>query len=165
METLTKIIYGAVILLTVSCKKDDLPKATQEGKNIMAAKVNGKTWVKTACWSCIEGGSGLRANYANNILNIVAQQEKDSAKSSIEFLFSVDSPGRYLSTSGFNEINYLSKAGYYETTANTIGEINITKIDKTNKIISGTFSFTAENKDNPNDIITVTDGRFDVTYN
>ena len=40
----------------------------------------------------------------------------------------------------------------------------ITKIDRTNKITSGTFSFKAENKDDPSDIISVTDGRFDVKY-
>jgi len=34
------------ILLAASCKKDDVPKATQTGANTMAAKVNGKVWQK-----------------------------------------------------------------------------------------------------------------------
>ena len=46
MKTLKKISFTLLVLLfTISCKKDDLPKATQEGKNVMAAKIDGKTWI------------------------------------------------------------------------------------------------------------------------
>ncbi|WP_017256999.1 DUF6252 family protein [Pedobacter arcticus] len=165
MKTFKKIILASIILLlTASCKKDDLPKATQEGKNIMAAKVNGKTWIQTACWSCINGGSGLRANYSNNILNIVGQ---GSSNSTIELLLFVDRPSQYQSNSGFNSFEFrdYNTDEYYKTTPKTNGIVNITKIDRSKKIISGTFSFKAENEDDPNDIITVADGRFDVIYN
>ena len=39
----------------------------------------------------------------------------------------------------------------------------ITKLDQTNKIVSGTFSFTLEKKDKSSKV-TITDGRFDMKY-
>jgi len=42
------------------------------------------------------------------------------------------------------------------------GNINITRFDFTNSVISGTFSVTLYNKDNPTEVIQVTDGRFDI---
>ncbi len=51
MKTFKKIILASIVLLlTISCKKDDLPKATQEGNNTMAAKVNGKVWQRKGCF-------------------------------------------------------------------------------------------------------------------
>jgi hypothetical protein len=50
----------------------------------------------------------------------------------------------------------------YLSIANT-GKITITKSDQ--NIISGTFSCKLKNKDNPNDIIEITDGRFDFNKN
>ena len=80
MKPIKKIIYCSIILfLSISCKKDDLPAASQDGKNIMAAKVNGKSWVKTACFSCIGAGAGISVSYINNYINI--QGEKFESKS------------------------------------------------------------------------------------
>ncbi len=44
------------------------------------------------------------------------------------------------------------------------GILNITKYDYTNGILSGTFSCSAVNKDDPNDIIEITEGRFDIVW-
>ncbi|MBC7557338.1 MAG: hypothetical protein H7195_10295, partial [Chryseobacterium sp.] len=50
----------------------------------------------------------------------------------------------------------------YNSKAFNKGEVNITKLDRVNKIISGTFWFEATNENNPNDKVSVTDGRFDL---
>jgi hypothetical protein len=41
------------------------------------------------------------------------------------------------------------------------GFLKITRFDLPNRIVSGTFSCSAVNRDDPNDIIEITDGRFD----
>ena len=57
MKTTGKIIFTAlIILIALSCKKGDhLPKPSQSGANMMAAKINGKIWQKKGCFSCIGG--------------------------------------------------------------------------------------------------------------
>ncbi len=44
------------------------------------------------------------------------------------------------------------------------GTITITRYDYDNKIVSGTFSCTVQNKDNPNETIEITEGRFDIKW-
>ena len=170
MKTFKKIMLASIVLLlTISCKKDDLPKATQEGKNIMAAKVNGEIWKATACWSCLGAGSGLSASYEQSYLNVSGQLKNEGSNFYIHFFFLAPSVGQY-SISGdiinnkIEAIDFLKDKTYYPSAAFP-GIIKITKLDRTRKIISGTFSFKAENKDDPNDVVVVTDGRFDVTYN
>ncbi|WP_187478623.1 hypothetical protein [Amniculibacterium sp. G2-70] len=55
-----------------------------------------------------------------------------------------------------------SEYNIYLSIPNT-GSINVTKSDL--NIISGTFSCKLKNKDDPNDIIEITDGRFDFDRN
>lgn len=49
---------------------------------------------------------------------------------------------------------------YYCSIENT-GTLIITRFDLPNRIVSGTFSCSAVNRDDPNDIIEITQGRFD----
>ncbi|MCF6295449.1 MAG: hypothetical protein L3J25_07145 [Flavobacteriaceae bacterium] len=44
------------------------------------------------------------------------------------------------------------------------GNLTILKYDRTNGILAGTFSCLAVNKDDPNDIIEITEGRFDIVW-
>jgi hypothetical protein len=44
------------------------------------------------------------------------------------------------------------------------GTLNITRYDLANRIVSGTFSCTVKNKDDPSDIIEITEGRFDIKW-
>ena len=170
MKTLKKISYALIILLfTISCKKDDLPKATQEGKNVMAAKIDGNVWINTACSSCIGGGSGLSVSYEQMFINILGQQKNGSTSLSIQLYFKVQEVGNYIiNGTSFNDDNFIKlidKNITYNTSKQHTGNLNITKIDRVNKILSGTFSFTAVNENNLNDVKSITDGRFDVTYN
>ncbi|WP_435415741.1 hypothetical protein [Polaribacter aestuariivivens] len=45
------------------------------------------------------------------------------------------------------------------------GQIDFSKIDFNNNIYSGTFSVKLKNKDDENDIIEITNGRFDINLN
>ncbi|RYY07243.1 MAG: hypothetical protein EOP43_03840 [Sphingobacteriaceae bacterium] len=52
----------------------------------------------------------------------------------------------------------------YNTKTSDVGEIVVTRFDLTNRIISGTFWFNAQNIKDPNDKVSVTDGRFDLPF-
>jgi hypothetical protein len=44
------------------------------------------------------------------------------------------------------------------------GTITISRYDFDNRIVSGTFNCMVQNRDNPNEIIEITDGRFDIKW-
>ena len=44
------------------------------------------------------------------------------------------------------------------------GTLTITRYDLNNRILSGTFNCTMQNKENPNEQIEITDGRFDIKW-
>jgi len=156
------------ILLAASCKKDDLPKATQTGANTMAAKVNGKVWQTKACTSCIGGGTALSINYDDRSFFGISGQNRDQNIVITLVIKSLKSTGVYeLTTQINNYVQFYNSKGiikYYTSNTNR-GIVIITKLDLTNKIVSGTFDLTAEDENNPGNTIKVTDGRFDVKYN
>ena len=59
--------------------------------------------------------------------------------------------------------NNNSQRSVYHSNTNS-GTITITRFDPTNHIVSGTFELTAFNKNNPNETIEITEGRFDVNW-
>ena len=174
MKILTKITLSLIILLfTISCKKDDLPKATQTGSNNMAAKIDGKTWIKTACWGCIGAGSGISIVYNSKGLSIIAEQNDGSKNIIIDLLLLNISANTNVqlresngnpSTNSVAEIQDYQSNKFYVTTKNSMGTVTINKLDTTNKIIAGTFEFKVENENDPNDVITVTNGWFDIKH-
>ncbi len=88
----------------------------------------------------------------NNIMIIV--------KSSSDF-----APGDYVLDDKENSRGYYMTSGTsYITDADNKGVLTITKFDKANKIISGTFSFKSRYY-YTGEVVTVTDGRFDRIYN
>lgn len=138
----------------------------------MAAKVNGKIWQSRSCWTCIGGGSGLDVEYSSGYLRISGEQGDEGTFISLE-VQDVKGSGSYTlkdkSLSGIFGKNgtygrvFISQGSkYYETTATSTG--TVTKLDVANKIISGTFSFRAQNEENSSEFVEVTDGRFDVKY-
>jgi len=183
MKNLTRHSFLlALLLLTLfSCIKDSktvpsLPPATQNGSNVMAARINGSIWTKFSCTDCIGGGSGLLASFHNGFLQIIGDSINSSkVVSSVEIdVINVTSTGVY--TLGLNNGNPITNYGEikyqkpgniiltYSTDANNKGTITITKLDVIKHIISGTFSFDASNTDNPSDLKHITEGRFDVPY-
>lgn len=134
----------------------------------MAAKVNGKVWVKTACFSCIGAGGGLSVIYDKGFFNLRGEQFVNKLDDSvIGILIRNVKLGENI-VDGNNltiEYNDYGNSKYYKTSSNNIGVFNITKIDTNSKILSGTFTFKAINESDPNNVINITDGRFDVTYN
>jgi hypothetical protein len=163
------------VALTASCEKEDpLPKASQSGANIMAAKINGQRWEQFACWSCIGAGSGLTASYnPGKISGIKGEERQEDSDIVIRiFFYEITGPGTYVlgnrnnpgRPENFAEVSFFHEKKHYTTTNQSRGTLVITRLDTVTKIMSGTFEFTGEDETNPASIIRVTDGRFDVKY-
>jgi hypothetical protein len=165
-----------VLFLFCTCKKnevDALPPLTMEGKNTFGCLIDGKAYVPN-------GGSGYNADKAvdggyqditwKDIKNCVWVQtnNKDGSGMSIwlrnvERLgdFSLNEDANLTALLPRNYGLYYSSNSSYITTTKYIGKVNIVRADTVNKVISGTFEFTAYNPATKK-TISITNGRFDV---
>jgi hypothetical protein len=138
----------------------------------MTATVNGQAWSSTVV-PLVSGGA--TATVQSGALLVVGESVALSTtpEQTLSILLvhphlGVDSmsalnptdanTGSFLYGTNSNDI-YLSTLSYSLTMTN-VGTINITQYDTTKKQISGTFSFTATQKDTTSHVLTVTNGSF-----
>ncbi len=177
MRTFKKIIlFSIILLLTVSCKKETLTKATQIGANTLSSKINDKVYIaKTDLFSPKFTG-GVYSNYINSTssISLFARIGSVSGSSKQEYSLNIEFPlinrtGIYiLSNRNFFEVvalPYTIGGETFTTKFSNDGTLTVTFFDYQNKIISGTFLFIGKNKDNLQEQISVTDGRFDIKGN
>ena len=158
-----------------SCSKDRgedptvLPDATQTGANTGGALVNGAIWVaKIEQPDLYPGGNNTQYEHVNGEyrLQIVLRNFENPSGNSI--LIKITSTqdivlGDYqlFNTDNNRGTLFMSPVGY-STDNNNTGLLTITKFDKINKIVSGTFSFKAV--DGSGKIINIILGRFDKKF-
>lgn len=182
------IILTALILLMisalVSCKKnppvepsDELPPLTEEGKNTFGCKINGMVWIPEAPFS-IGGPVPLDATYKEDTGGLTIKATKKSDDGSIyEYIrfFGVEilEEGTFEMSvlnediTGFNDYtNTRYDCGGYKHDTLNKGTLTITHLDKTNDILSGTFSMKLISSDYCEAIsyLDITEGRFDFSY-
>lgn len=160
--------------LLLNCKNRDqdtyeLPEATQSGKNTGGAIVNGKLWVaKIQSPSSIAGGNITSySDFANTYKLEITLQEVNDQSSQIK-IYITDAQDIAPKTYNFNPSSNIE--GYYtdknfvkyDITSSTGGSVTITHFDIFKQIVSGTFSFKAENSNG--EIVTIADGRFDKKF-
>jgi hypothetical protein len=175
-----KKIISAVLILTVfcfaECKKNKvdsngLPAATQEGKNTLGFLLNGQPWKPQGN----NGTANLSIDYDDGINNggmgisayrIISENEREYFKIGIidslnprTAPFSINLTNKALYRIGFTN-NQCSIFSFDNTQVN--GIITVTKLDRTNRIIAGTFNATL-NKTGCSEI-KITDGRFDMKF-
>jgi hypothetical protein len=171
------ILSLCIVSLLSACKKEitELPGDTQTGANTFGAKINGELW----------GPQGFGPFPADNILvativgNDIRIEVQNFASSPNEtgmyiYLTNVLAPGTYpLNTTVSHPTTSASYAFYVKrrlsplsewiTSGSKTGSVTVTKIDRTNKIIAGTFEFSANPILNAGDApLVVTEGRFDI---
>lgn len=160
-----------------SCKKNvsDLPSVTQTGANTFGCKVNGTFWVP-AGFGIVPTAPKLEARIAGNDLFINARNFSSSPTETEFEIFIKDlaENGDYVlnTTTGYPTGLNSSYAYYVHrrftpdnewiTSSSYMGTVTITKIDRINHFVSGTFSFQAINLYNTPEPISITEGRFDV---
>ena len=181
-KTILLVILSPVFLLNAKCKKDKpdppavLPPITQEGKNTFGCKVNGEVWVPY--YKC--GGTGNPCGeIAVDVYPLIIQnklpvqidinigkRDKDNSQSYFQISTPINTGiftiGDKVDSIAFKyvkpgSIEYREIPGM-DSNNNFI----ITKLDTTNKIISGTFEATLYAS--ATDSVKITEGRFDLKF-
>lgn len=178
-----KKLITAILILSLfcfaQCKKNHtdsngLPADTQEGKNTLGFLLNGQPWKP-------QGNSGtgnlsidFDPGFNNGIMGIAAYRTISATDKTQFGLGIVDSLNfksapfsliikkKSLGGLSFSTKNYCDIL-HVDTTIYETGRINITKLDRTNRIVSGTFEGILYNQI-CGDTIKITDGRFDMKY-
>ncbi|TKC00739.1 DUF6252 family protein [Pedobacter cryophilus] len=170
LKPLIFLLFLSFLLFTgMQCKKEEtginaLPPATQEGKNTFGFLLNGEVWVPKTPLLKQRLDLTYDPGYLNGSFGIIANRyisEKDIMELAIGST-GVNKTGTYqFSTASKNIIYYDSKSNCYYLDDTTIsGSLTITKLDLTNKFISGTFNFKLVKSGCS--IIDATEGRFDI---
>lgn len=169
----------AVMFFNTSCTNDDnnvppspieqLPPATQTGEMTFGCLVNDELFIPDAIgnsrikafYQFVDGDYTLSISARNRekdyrTISVVAKDVEDFAEGTYNLIEenSGNFFGRYMIEGGLDL--------YTTTTSDDPGTLNITKFDKVNGIISGTFEFTI--LDNDGNTIKITNGRFDLLY-
>ena len=170
--TLTVLYY---LFCFAQCKKNNqdsngLPAATQEGKNTIGFLLNGQPWKPQG----IRGTGNLSIDYDagfnQGIFSIVAYNF--NTQISEQFIIGVRDSLNFINapiTLSLNRFSLYSVS--YNTPCNYFNQLNdvastgsmtITKLDRTSRIISGTFSSTLTKAGCTE--LKITDGRFDMKF-
>lgn len=172
------ILYVFAFTLVLSaCKKEiqELPPATQTGANTFGLKADGKFWVPQRFAGI--NSPVLEAYYsALGDLRIKAM-DLSSEPTETEFVIYI----KNATGTGVYQLNqstdiYPNAAASYAyhvkrrlhplnewiTGPQHTGTLTLTKLDLENRIVSGTFEFTAGSMDSSASAISVTEGRFDI---
>jgi len=177
--TLIPITLATCFLLSSSqCKKNKsdadyvygLPPATQQGKNTLGFLLNGEPWTPKAYRNRANLSIDIDFSYNNGIFSIsaydfsstVAQQFIIGIRDSLNFL---NAPFKLnLNRESLYSVSFNTSCDYFNQLddVSSSGILNLTKLDKTQKIISGTFNATLSKPGC--ETIQITQGRFDMKY-
>ncbi|WGH75364.1 DUF6252 family protein [Tenacibaculum tangerinum] len=157
------------------CSKDDndpkepLPPATQTGAGTFACKVNGQNFIDTSggyfnCYyQLIDGayyfGIGGDDDFNPQNIYILTQKREISQNETLSFSEILD--GNAYAGCGFSFSPTESYQSY--TNSQYTGELTITKLDFTNKIVSGTFWFDIKHP-TTGATVEIREGRFDTLF-
>ena len=172
-----KILISCLLLcFLIACKKEvtELPAATQTGAHTFGAKVDGNFWVPQG-FGPIPASDILEARMTGTTHLMINARNFASSPNETEFeilVADITGPGTYLLNNTVSRPSSLSY-GYYVkrnltpqnewlTSSTSTGSVTITKLDIVNKIVSGSFQFSALNIYNTPQPLSVTEGRFDI---
>lgn len=184
------IIILCVISLLSSCRKEwwnpkkvaepTLPPITAEGKGTFGCLINGKVWVSSAprafCnytpwYYAIRSSLDL---YASFYLYGSKNGGKDVVVLGYDSIFGpgvypLPQPGLINRASGYTfklnrEYTAYNLQSDWPIKTKGSGVLNIHTLDTIKGIIAGTFNFKAINRDNVEDTINITEGRFDIKF-
>lgn len=171
-------VFLLPFLFSASCKKgvtptpisvaEELPLATQDGKNTFGCLINGNVWVpyKTDFSRKLE--VWYDPSYHLGTLRIIAERRKKDIDQSITIACdTLNKPGTYQIGKRPGRIYFddLIKGCVYsdfDSSVQTSGILTVTKLDISNRIMSGTFEFIIFKSGC--DTIKATQGRFDIKF-
>ena len=177
------LVFFAIACISISCRKGTtqeitFPEITQEGKNTFGCYIDGNQFIAASTIFGLvrpinanyyydsakdfKAGSlfiqGIDARSTLPVAGSIAIQKMSvfgAGTLPLTFVSNCNKP--YTCDASFYYNSQLSRNYFAET-----GELTISKLDTVNKIISGTFHFTA--KDSIGVKTEISNGRFDVKY-
>ena len=173
MHYLTLFLIAALLTLATACEKepldllDELVPATQEGANILGCLIDGEVFYN-------RGGSISTRDYFAGYGTVGGEKislggfdynNPDYRAIVVKLFIAPPKEGNYLPTTTFVGI-VLKIEGEPDddfTVSLDDFEAVITRFDKTARVISGTFEFTATSI-RTQQIVRITEGRFDMRY-
>jgi len=188
MKHLNLILHLLILSFLVSCEKkevapiepiDQLPFASTSGMNTIGCLVNGKALVpKVDKWMDVPSSCHyqyLKDSFGEGYyFNVSARNYKDNPFTGIwiqsQFLemeegktYPLTSEGENGKAHAFYKVRFDdTNSVYYYTNETHKGEMTITRLDRYEQIISGTFWFDAVNE--RGEKVEVREGRFDMKY-
>lgn len=175
-KTIVYLLIATLAVSCSSCKKnatplDDngLPPATQEGKNTLGFMVNGQPWTPKG----FDGPSNLSIDvdfgFSQGIFGISAYRitnDREAFGIGCDSLNFITPPITFqIQKHSSAEIGFSKSPctiDYFDTTVYRAGNLTINKLDKSNRIIAGTFNAVLYKPGC--DTFKITDGRFDMKY-
>lgn len=147
-----------------------LPNATQEGKNTIGFLLNGKPWTPKGFRGTGNLSIDYDPSYNQGIFSIVAYDfSEPEAK---QFIIGIRDSLNYLGApitlpltrESLFSVSYNSPCDYFNQSneVSSSGSLSITKLDKSNGVISGTFDATLSI--NGCETVQITEGRFDMKF-
>ena len=170
------LIFITFLLLFSNCKErendiNSLPEATQSGAKTGGAIVNGKVWVASNKYVNTLGGDGTYCEIYNNtaVIRIDLRNANDNSRIFLKTAiqnFQLNQTYYLMQNPDTNDYDYATYSDNdkgFSTQPNSqyVGEINISRLDIQNHIVSGTFNFKGLDLYGNNGEIEVKDGRFD----
>ncbi len=173
MKTYLSIILTVAMLNFVSCTKDEETKTTTS-KGVVSFKVNNTDWNSSGYDDLLilESDSlfGVSASFENDILSLSAMRKSDTSGFGFELVLTPNRTGTYngSNTTGSSEYVLYSPKLNQNTILTLLSSYNITysviitKLDLTNKLVSGVFTINQldPSKMNPLGEFKITDGSF-----
>ncbi len=184
----TIITFYLLIITLASCNKSEeyftstLPPATQTGENTFGCYIDGNLLVPRDGTGYYGGsddgmefsGVGTPPNYLFNEINVRDYKSETRGIMHIYFkqlhnngegIFNIEN-NENCSSAPALVVNIRCRMNnkWYCSIENT-GTLTITRYDYGNRIVSGIFSCQAINRDDSNDIVDITEGRFDIKWN
>ena len=176
MKTTLTLLLILFIFCNARCRKDkvngnSLPPVTESGKNTLGFLLNGQPWTPqgqrvTANLSIDYDpnfNQGIFGIVAYNFIPAISEQFTIGIRDSLNF---INSPKTIsLSRNSLYVVSFSNQACDYFNSLNDVessGGLTITKLDRINRIISGTFN--AKLIKSGCQTINITDGRFDMKY-
>lgn len=176
------VVLFALIALN-SCESNDyvqpseLPEATKIGKQTFGVKINESIWTPfqryrsnpnfkpmPVVWGSVQGKT-LRLTVTNQETRESISLMVDKVEGEGTYQFMTYFPKNAIEFTPYASVyqRYVGeKCGQYPIAQNAENEIIITHFDPIQKIYSGTFKVTFQNKENPTEVFNLKDGRFDV---
>jgi hypothetical protein len=176
MKKIFFLLLIAFLFTGAKCRKDKpdsngLPPATQEGKSTVGFFINGKPWkpqgTRVTSNLSIDYDPGFNQGIFNivayNFVPAISEQFTIGIRDSLNFIeapktFNLNSGSIYVISFSNQYCEYFSTLSDVESS----GTLTLTKLDRNNKIISG--SFNARLIRTGCDTINISEGRFDMKY-